>query len=52
MVFQYLESTLHTIVVAMSVNLGQAFRLLGTTFVKMVRTKLANSSIALNSLIS
>ena len=43
MVFQYLESTLHTLVVK---NLEQAFRLSGTTFAKMVCIKLVNISIA------
>ena len=44
MVFQYLESTLHKLIVATRSNLGQAFGLSGRTFVKMVCIKLVNRS--------
>ena len=45
MVVQYLESTLHTLDFATWTNLRQAFRLSGTTFVKMVCIQLVNPSI-------
>ena len=54
MVFQYFESTLHTLVVAPSLrtNFGQAFRLSGAIFVKMVYAQnlniLVNPSILVN----
>ena len=47
MVLQYLESTLHTLVVAMwSKPVGQAFRLSGTTLIKMVCINIGNRYIA------
>ena len=51
MVFQYFESSLHTLVLLCQTNLGQAFRLSRTTFVKMIMHKMSEPVYSVENIV-